>query len=117
MPDAPAFAERKPIALGAQTVAYIRFRIKPGRKEDFRPALYGIIEAMKHEATWLDAIVLDDPENPADLLLYETWSGVGEAWLAEQAGRDYRVPYEKIVAELVEERVITWLAPVAEWRR
>lgn len=115
--ESAALAEKKAIAAGEQAVIYIRFRIKPGRREEFRQALYNIIETMKHEPTWIDAIVLDDPENPDDLLLYETWAGSKEAWIAEQLDREYRVPYEKIVAELVEERIGIWLSPVAEWRR
>jgi len=98
-----------------QIVLLVRFRAKAGKKEEFRKHLYGLVERMRTEKAWINTIVHEDHESE-DIVLYETWRGTKESWLAEEYPRPYRAPYEDLVKELLDDRQVTWLVPTAAWR-
>jgi len=103
--------------MAEKVVLYVRFKTKAGKKEESGRHLHALVEIMKVEPAFLNAIIHDDPEQADDIVIYETWQGTRESWLKNEFTKPYRAPYEKLLAELVEERVIVFLTPVEEWYR
>ncbi|MBM7569049.1 antibiotic biosynthesis monooxygenase family protein [Paenibacillus sacheonensis] len=93
----------------------IRFKAKPGKKEEFRKELSFLIEEMSSEKAFISAIVSDDLDQPDDLIIYETWQGTRDSWLAEELIKPYRKNYEGTLGDLIVDRNISWLEPKAEW--
>ncbi|MCM3629097.1 antibiotic biosynthesis monooxygenase [Paenibacillus glycanilyticus] len=93
----------------------IRFKAKPGKKEEFRKELSSLIEEMSSEKAFISAIVSDDLDQPDDLIIYETWQGTRESWLEEEFVKPYRKNYEGTLGDLILERSVSWLVPWGEW--
>ncbi len=93
----------------------IRFKAKPGKKEAFRKELYSLIEEMSSEKAFISAIVSDDLDQPDDLIIYETWQGTRDSWLAEEFIKPYRKNYEGTLGDLIVDRSVSWLQPNREW--
>jgi quinol monooxygenase YgiN len=93
----------------------IRFKAKPGKKEEFRKELFSLIEEMSSEKAFISAIVSDDLDQPDDLIIYETWQGTRDSWLAEEFIKPYRKNYEGTLGDLIVDRSVTWLQPNREW--
>lgn len=100
-----------------KVVLYIRFKTKFGKKEEFRRHRHEVIETMKEEPAFINAIIHDDPDHPGDIVIYETWHGTRESWFKNEFTKPYRAPYEKLLTELLDERVVVFLNPVDEWQR
>ncbi|WP_145946259.1 antibiotic biosynthesis monooxygenase family protein [Paenibacillus sp. Y412MC10] len=93
----------------------IRFKVKPGKKEEFRRELYSLIEEMSSEKAFISAIVSDDLDQPDDLIIYETWQGTRDSWLAEEFVKPYRKNYERTLGDFIVDRSVSWLQPKGEW--
>ncbi|WP_433615149.1 antibiotic biosynthesis monooxygenase family protein [Paenibacillus cellulositrophicus] len=93
----------------------IRFKVKPGKKEGFRRELYSLIEEMSSERAFISAIVSDDLDQPDDLIIYETWQGTRDRWLAEEFIKPYRKDYERTLGDFIVDRSVSWLQPKGEW--
>ncbi|QQZ07633.1 putative quinol monooxygenase [Heyndrickxia vini] len=93
----------------------IRFKAKPGKKEEFRKELFSLIEEMSSEKAFISAIVSDDLDQPDDLIIYETWQGTRDSWLAEEFIKPYRKDYEGTLGDLIVDRSVSWLQPNREW--
>lgn len=93
----------------------IRFKAKPGKKEEFRKELFSLIEEMSSEKAFISAIVSDNLDQPDELLIYETWKGTRDSWLDEEFTKPYRKNYEVRVDDLIVERSVSWLQPNREW--
>ncbi|WP_366248783.1 antibiotic biosynthesis monooxygenase [Terribacillus aidingensis] len=93
----------------------IRFKTKPGKKEEFRKELSSLIEEMSSEKAFISAIVSDDLDQPDDLIIYETWQGTRDSWLAEEFVKPYRKNYEGRLGDLIVDRSVSWLQPTGEW--
>ena len=94
-------------------VLLVRIQAKPGKKDRFLHQLYKVVETMSVEANFVSAIVHHNIEKPNEVVIYETWNGTRETWLRDELSRPYRKPYEQAVSELVDERSVDWLTPVA----
>ena len=93
----------------------IRFKAKPGKKEEFRKELSSLIEEMSSEKAFISAIVSDDLDQPDDLIIYETWQGTRDSWLAVVFIKPYRKNYEGTLGDLIVDRSVSWLQPKGEW--
>ncbi|MEC0305009.1 putative quinol monooxygenase [Terribacillus saccharophilus] len=93
----------------------IRFKAKPGKKEEFRKELSSLIEEMSSEKSFISAIVSDDLDQPDDLIIYETWQGTRDSWIAEELIKPYRKNYEERLGNLIVDRSVSWLQPKSEW--
>lgn len=98
-----------------QVVLNIRFKTKPGKKEEFRTALSSLIKEMSVEKSFISAIVSDDLDQPDDLVIYEIWQGTRDSWLQEEFTKPYRKNYEGTLGELIVDRSVSWLEPKGEW--
>ena len=43
------------------------------------------------------------------------WQGTRDRWLQEEFNKPYRKDYESTLAELIEDRMVSWLEPKGEW--
>ncbi len=98
-----------------QIALSIQFKIKPGRKEAFRDALVTLVDIMSKEPSFVNAIISDDVDHPDELHLYEIWKGTKNSWLEEELPKPYRRVYDETVGDMLEEKILNWLTPVAEW--
>jgi (4S)-4-hydroxy-5-phosphonooxypentane-2,3-dione isomerase len=88
----------------------VRFQVLPDRLERFMTLLNGVLDAMREEPDFHEAVLHRDPDSPCRLLLCETWENCEDAG-DEQIHRPYRRAYHEALADLlVRPREVT------EWR-
>ncbi|QYD72210.1 antibiotic biosynthesis monooxygenase [Paraburkholderia edwinii] len=78
----------------------IRFQVIPEKLDRFMRLLDGVLDAMRVEPNFHQAILHRDPDCPHRLMLYETWES-HEDVLAEQLNRPYRQAYHEALPELL----------------
>ena len=76
--------------------------VKPGMEEAFLRLLTPLLDAMRHEGTFVNTVLHRDPEDPSRFMLYETWAD-REEFIAVQMNRDYRKAYEDRLPEFLRE--------------
>ena len=83
--------------------------IKPGCEEKFLALLMPVLDAMRHEPTFINAVLHRDLENPSRFMLYETWASLDDV-SEVQIHRDYRKAYWERLPELLSSprRIETW---------
>lgn len=97
---APGAASPAPVAFT------IEIRVRPGREAEFLDLLHPVLDAMRHEPTFVNAVLHRDPEDPARFLLYETWADLDDV-RDVQLHRPYRRAYAEDLPDLLAaERVI-----------
>lgn len=67
----------------------IKFEVLPQRRDVFLGLLNGVLDAMRTESMFHEAILHRDPQCPDRFMLYETWES-HEDVLAVQIHRPYR---------------------------
>jgi quinol monooxygenase YgiN len=87
----------------------VSLHVKAGREEEFLNLLEPVLDAMRHEASFVNAVLHRDPENPSRFMLYETWTDLEDV-TEVQIHRDYRKEYWARLPELLREprRIETW---------
>lgn len=87
----------------------ITFRVKPQHADEFHALLSDVLDAMRHEATFINAVLHRDAQDASRFMLYETWSDLDDV-VNEQIRRDYRQAYwDRLPELLVETQAIqTW---------
>ena len=84
-----------------RTVAFIvSLDVKPGREEEFLGLLTPVLDAMRREATFINAVLHRDAEDPSRFMLYETWADLDDV-VQVQVKRDYRKAYLERLPELL----------------
>ena len=74
----------------------------PGREPEFLHLLTPVLDAMRHEPSFINAALHCDPEDPARFMLYETWADRRDL-LEVQMRRAYRAAYEARLPGLLRE--------------
>ena len=87
----------------------ITFRVKPQHAAEFHALLGDVLDAMRREATFINAVLHRDAQDASRVMLYETWSDLDDV-VNEQIRRDYRQAYwDRLPELLVETQAIeTW---------
>ncbi|GGG49100.1 antibiotic biosynthesis monooxygenase [Caldovatus sediminis] len=87
----------------------VSLRVKPEREAEFLHLLTPVLDAMRHEASFIDAALHRDPEDPTHFMLYETWAARRDL-VEVQMKRPYRAAYEARLPELLREsrRATIW---------
>lgn len=80
----------------------IRFEVIPEERDRFLNLLYGVLDAMRAEPNFHEAIFHRDPESEYRFMLYETWAS-HEDVLAIQLQRPYRQAWHEALSELLRE--------------
>jgi quinol monooxygenase YgiN len=71
----------------------VTFDLRPGAEAEFLALLTPLLDAMRHEPTFVNAVLHRDPEDTSRLMLYETWADRDDLVQA-QMKRAYRRAYE-----------------------
>ena len=83
------------------TVAYIvQLDVRPRQVDYFLALLNGVLDAMRHEENFREAILHRDPESPCRFMLYEAWAD-HEDVLGVQLHRPYRQAYHEALPALL----------------
>jgi quinol monooxygenase YgiN len=84
-------------------VTYIvKFNVRPDKRDRFLSLLTGVLDAMRDEATFREAVLHRDPESEYRLMLYETWESHDDV-LSVQLKRPYREAWHAALPELLAE--------------
>ncbi len=90
----------------------IKFQVVPDKYDDFRALLNGVLDAMRHESTFVEAMLHADPNDANRLMLYETWQD-HEDVVNVQIHRPYRRAFhEALPAMLATARDISIWQPL-----
>ncbi len=82
--------------------AVVTLSVKEGREEEFLELLLPILDAMRHEPTFINAVLHRDPEDAARFMVYETWADFDDLTTV-QIHRDYRQKYIGRLPDLLRE--------------
>src|SRR5262245_40730082 len=95
----------------------IRFEVAPGKRQQFLALLNGVLDAMREEPMFHEAILHSDPSSDHRFMLYETWES-HEDVLAVQLDRPYRGAWHAALPDILEaERDISIWEPLRADRR
>jgi quinol monooxygenase YgiN len=78
----------------------IRFDVAPGQRERFLALLDGVLDAMRAEPTFHEAVLHRDPQSEHRFMLYETWESHDDV-LAVQLHRPYRRAWHEALPGLL----------------
>ncbi len=98
-PQVPSPGDRKS---GKELAIIVSLNVKPGREAEFLNLLTPVLDAMRHEPTFINGALHQDPEDPSRFMIYETWADPEEL-VQVQLKRDYRKAYEARLPELLRE--------------
>lgn len=99
-------------------VFYVKLLVKPECVEEWKRAVFEIIERMSVEDAFVSCYLHQDTQNPNLFTLYERWNEPSvEAFLKHQM-KPYRVAYDaKLPALLQQPREPAILSPIGEWHK
>ena len=80
----------------------VSLSVKPGHEDEFLRLLMPVLDAMRHEKTFINAVLHRDPADPTRFMLYETWADRGDL-VEVQMKREYRRAYEARLPDLLRE--------------
>ena len=90
----------------------IKFKVVPDRRDEFLALLNQVLDAMKHEPMYNNAVLHRDPTSEHTFLLTETWES-HEDVLQVQLRRPYREAWHAALPHLIEgEREIGIWEPI-----
>lgn len=78
----------------------IKFNVRPERRDTFRALLDGVLDAMRHEPMFHEAVLHQDPESENRFMLYETWEDHTDV-LEVQLHRSYRKAWHEALPTLL----------------
>lgn len=94
----------------------IKFDVMPGQQARFLSLLEDVLDAMRDEPMFHEAILHRDPESEHRFMLYETWEDLDDV-LNVQLQRAYRKAWhEALPTLLTKDRDITLWAPMRDDR-
>jgi quinol monooxygenase YgiN len=95
----------------------IKFQVSPAQHDRFLMLLNDVLDAMRHEPTFHDAILHRYPASEYHFMLYETWESHQDV-LDVQLHREYRRTWhDALPALLVRERDISVWQPIRSDRK
>ncbi len=85
---------------GQEVVLVIGLHLKPGAEVEFMALLTPVLDAMRHEPTFINTVLHRDPEDPTRLMLYETWADMTDL-VEVQVAKPYRAAYTARLDDLL----------------
>jgi len=79
----------------------ITFHVRAGQRSRFLALLTPVLDAMRHEDTFIHAALHVDPDCPDRFQLHETWADRDDV-LNVQLNRPYRSAWHAALADLLE---------------
>jgi autoinducer 2-degrading protein len=80
----------------------IKFVVVPERREQFLQLLNGVLDAMRDEPTFHQAVLHRDPQSAHRFMLYETWESHDDV-LNVQLHKPYRKAWHDALPTLLQE--------------
>ena len=77
----------------SQLVVVVTLKVRPGMEDEFLRLLTPVLDAMRHEPTFISAALHRSPDDPTSFMLYEVWADLDDL-VNVQIKRDYRTTYE-----------------------
>ena len=90
------------IATERTLVVLVSLHLKVGREDEWLSLLTPVLDAMRHEPTFVNAMLYRDPDDPTRFMLYETWADRDDL-VNVQMKRGYRSAYEARLPDLLRE--------------
>jgi quinol monooxygenase YgiN len=85
----------------SMSVTYvIKFQIVPDQYDAFLALLNGVLDAMRHESTFVEAMLHADPDDANRLMLYETWQDHQDV-VNVQIHRPYRRAFHEALPKML----------------
>ncbi|HEX6039747.1 putative quinol monooxygenase, partial [Longimicrobium sp.] len=78
----------------------IQFNVRPDQRERFLGLLEGVLDAMRGEPMFHEAVLHRDPADENRFMLYESWEDHDDV-LANQLGRPYRQAWHQALDEIL----------------
>lgn len=78
----------------------VTIQVKPGQQEEFLALLTPVLDAMRHEPSFINAVLHRDENDPTRFMLYETWADLEDVKTV-QLQRDYRQAYHAALDDLL----------------
>jgi quinol monooxygenase YgiN len=97
-------------AISSRNVTFVvTIALEPGCEGEFLDLLTPVLDAMRREPTFINAVLHQDPEDPGRFMLYETWADLDDV-VQVQMHRDYRKDYWDRLPQLLREprQIQTW---------
>jgi quinol monooxygenase YgiN len=87
----------------------IRFEVVPEERRRFLALLNGVLDAMRDEPMFHEAVLHRDPEDENRFMLYETWEDLDDV-VEVQLQRPYRQAWHAALPEILREprEISTW---------
>lgn len=87
----------------------VTLSLKPGCEEEFLDLLMPVLDAMRHETTFINAVLHQDAQDPTRFMIYETWTDLDDV-IHVQMHRGYRKAYWERLPTLLRDprQVQTW---------
>ena len=87
----------------------VTLHVRPGQEQRFLDLLTPVLNAMRHESTFINAALHRDPADPTRFMLYETWADLDDV-VRVQLKRDYRSAYHAALPGLLrsEREIAVW---------
>lgn len=90
----------------------ITLHVKPGQVDRFLDLLAPVLDAMRHEPTFINAVLHRSPDDPTLFMLYETWADRDDL-VEVQVPRDYRQAYIAALPDVLrQDRGVTVWQPM-----
>lgn len=103
--------------MNEEMVLVVRLRVEKSARNVLRDHLIELFDRIGDEDTFISATVMEDIQDPEQLLVYEVWRETLESFLANQMSKPYRSKYEKLILDLKVERTPQLLKAVGSWHR
>jgi quinol monooxygenase YgiN len=95
----------------------VRFRMEEFAKQEFAAKMHDIFAHIVTEETFVEASLVQDMQDPKNILIYEVWNESPESFMKIQMSRAYRAEFEKMIVDLRIDRIPAWYSTLAEWTR
>ena len=95
----------------------VRFRMEEFAKQEFAAKMHDIFAHIVTEETFVEASLVQDMQDPKNILIYEVWNESPESFMENQMSRAYRAVFEKMIVDLRIDRTPAWYSTIAEWTR
>ncbi|WP_395672314.1 putative quinol monooxygenase [Inquilinus sp.] len=90
----------------------VTLHVKPGREAEFLDLLAPVLDAMRHEPSFINAVLHRSPDDPTLFMIYETWADRDEL-VQVQIPRAYRQAYVAALPDVLrQERGVSVWAPM-----
>jgi quinol monooxygenase YgiN len=115
MSDSMQVSATVPYGYVKRIVLLVRFDTKPDQLNAFIGSLRQVVDIMRKETSFIDAVISQCVDRPNELLMYETWCGDRESWLRDEPPTPFCAEYEQALADLVLSCEVKWFTPLTSW--